>query len=93
MTAELVEVDSAPGNEEGLEVTRVEAAASPMVRVSTRRLLAMRLGRQSGRYFEVDRLDESLAGIKTAARRLSLGMIVGSLIVAGGYVVGARIRK
>jgi ubiquinone biosynthesis protein len=43
-------------------------------------------------HLEVDRLDEGLAGLKSAARRLSLGMLAGSLVIAGGYVLGARMR-
>ena len=42
---------------------------------------------------EVNRLDEAMKTLNRVANRLSLGMIASSLIIAGGYVLGARIRR
>jgi ubiquinone biosynthesis protein len=42
---------------------------------------------------EVSRLDEAMKTLSRAANRLSLGMIVSALIVGGGYVLGARIKR
>lgn len=42
---------------------------------------------------EVDRLDEATQSLNRAANRLSLGMIAGSLIIAGGYVLGSLVRS
>ncbi|HBY98482.1 MAG: AarF/UbiB family protein [Ardenticatenaceae bacterium] len=42
---------------------------------------------------EVDRLDEAMQNVTQAANRLSLGMIVGSLIIGGGYVLGSIMKS
>ena len=42
---------------------------------------------------EVNRLDEAMKSLNRAANRLSLGMIASALIVGGGYVLGALIRR
>jgi ubiquinone biosynthesis protein len=42
---------------------------------------------------EVSHLEEATKTLSRAANRLSLGMIVSSLIVGGGYVLGARIKR
>ncbi|MBI3973922.1 MAG: AarF/ABC1/UbiB kinase family protein [Chloroflexi bacterium] len=42
---------------------------------------------------EVDRLDEAMRNLNRAAGRLSLGMIAGSLIIGGGYVLGSLLKS
>ncbi|MCW5854202.1 MAG: AarF/ABC1/UbiB kinase family protein [Anaerolineae bacterium] len=42
---------------------------------------------------QIDRVEEAIHGLNRAANRLSLGMIAGSLIIAGGYVLGSRMKS
>jgi predicted unusual protein kinase regulating ubiquinone biosynthesis (AarF/ABC1/UbiB family) len=41
---------------------------------------------------EAERLEEALRTVREAANRLSVGMIVGAALIAGGYLLGARRR-
>ena len=42
---------------------------------------------------EIDDLDRAVRGVNSAVNRLSLGMIASSLIIGGGYVLGALIKR
>jgi ubiquinone biosynthesis protein len=42
---------------------------------------------------ESDRVDDAVKSLNRAANRLSLGMLASALIVGGGYVLGAIIRR
>jgi hypothetical protein len=42
---------------------------------------------------ESDRVDDAVKSLRGAANRLSLGMLASALIVGGGYVLGALIRR
>jgi hypothetical protein len=44
-------------------------------------------------HLEIDDLDRAMRGVNSAVNRLSLGMIASSLIIGGGYVLGALIKR
>jgi ubiquinone biosynthesis protein len=43
-------------------------------------------------HLESEQTREAIAGLQRAANRLSLGMVAGAAIIAGGYLLGARRR-
>ncbi len=44
-------------------------------------------------HFEVNGLDQTMKRFNHAANRLSLSMILGSLAIGGGYIIGSLIRR
>lgn len=44
-------------------------------------------------HFEVNELDQTMKRFNRAANRLSLSMILGSLAIGGGYIIGSLIRR